>query len=164
MGLGRMPRTEESRKWRSTFTKTPSPQMGTNAAVGGCATQMSAHQLLKNPQNSEVCLFFFISQFCRFTLLLLDDISKKKTEKKQHPDRIKEQDTAKVFLKCFVLHWHAMHHLTRWLQDGKCITIPCITIECTVCILFDSFYSPLRMNDHSFALIVSHDNIIRRKA
>lgn len=164
MGLGRMPRTEESRKWRSTFTKTPSPQMGTNAAVGGCATQMSAHQLLKNPQNSEVCLFLFLFHSSAASLFYCQMIFLKKQKKQQHPDRIKEQDTAKVFLKCFVLHWHAMHHLTRWLQDGKCITIPCITIECTVCILFDSFYSPLRMNDHSFALIVSHDNIIRRKA
>lgn len=43
MGLGRTPRTGESHKWRSTFTKTQVPQMGTNAAVGDCGTQTRSH-------------------------------------------------------------------------------------------------------------------------
>lgn len=75
MGSGKMPRTEESRKWRSTFTKTQVPRWRLMLQLAAASPKWvhisfsKTHRILKY-----VCCF--ISQFCCFILLLIHNISK----------------------------------------------------------------------------------------
>lgn len=102
----------------------------------------------------------FISQLCRFALLLPGDISKQK-----RADGVRERDAADCLDGALFLRWCGLYRLTGRLRVGVGgIAIHDVAGECTVCVRLLSFCSPLRMEDHSFALIASHDNIIRRKA
>lgn len=82
---------EDAQNWRVSqmekhFHQNTSPQMGTNAAGGGCGTHNECTLAAQKPtSNSEVCFFCFFLPFCRFTLLQLDHISERKQKSKRQP-------------------------------------------------------------------------------
>lgn len=69
MGSGRMPRTEESRKWRSTSTQNTSPQIrGGVGGGGGLMVQLAAVAPkrvcdggLKTHRVAKICFYVFHS-------------------------------------------------------------------------------------------------------